>query len=90
MNHSNQLIPNQLQRAAFLRNAVGMQLLNTPFSKREDRLEEAAKLYLSCGEIRQYCEIHFELKNYAKAMAFAPAVSIEYWQELAERRAAIS
>ncbi len=73
-----------------MRNAVGMQLLNTQFSKREDRLEEAAKLHLSCGDIKQYCEIHFELKNYAKAMAFAPAVSIDYWQELAERRAALS
>lgn len=56
-----------------------MQLINTPFSKREERLEEAAKLYLSCGDVKQYCEIHFELGNFAKAMAFAPAVSIEYW-----------
>ena len=31
----------------------------------------------------------FELGQYQKAMAFAPAVSIEYWQELAERHAQI-
>ena len=60
-----------------------MQLLNTQFAKKEDRLEEVAKYFLSCGKIKEYCEVHFELGNYAKAMAFAPAVSIEYWQELA-------
>jgi hypothetical protein len=64
-----------------------MQLLNTQWAKKEDRLEEVAKISLSCGNIREFCEIHFELGNYAKAMAFAPGVSIEYWQELAERRA---
>jgi len=39
---------------------------------------------------KDYCEVQFELGNHAKAMAFAPAVSIDYWQELAERRAELS
>ena len=30
-----------------------------------------------------------QLKNYKKALAFAPGVSIEYWQELAVRHAQI-
>jgi len=32
-----------------------------------------------------FCEVQCELGNWKKAMAFAPAVSIEYWQELSER-----
>ena len=88
--HVDQIIPAYVERAASLKNAVGMALLNSQFFKREDRLQEAAKYYLSCGRIKEYCEIHFELRNYAKALAFAPAVSIEYWQELAERRSVIS
>ena len=31
----------------------------------------------------------FKLGNYKKALAFAPAVSIEYWQELSEKHAKI-
>jgi hypothetical protein len=54
-------------------------MLNTMYSKKEDRLAETAKQYIRCGKFREYCEVQFELKNYSKAMAFAPAVSIEYW-----------
>jgi len=64
-----------------------MAMLNTMYSKKEDRLAETAKQLIRCGKFREYCEVQFELKNYSKAMAFAPAVSIEYWQELAERKA---
>lgn len=77
--HVDQIIPAYEARASYLKNAVGMALLNTEFSKKEDRLQETAKYYISCGRIQDYCEIHFELKNFAKALAFAPAVSIEYW-----------
>jgi hypothetical protein len=65
----------------------GMQLLNTQFSKKEDRLQEAAKLYMRSGNFKGFCEVQFELGNYKKALAFAPQVSIEYWQELANRHA---
>lgn len=78
-----------LERANFLRQASGMQLLNTQFAKKEDRLKEAARLYMRLGRIRDFCEIQFELKKYKKALAFAPGVSIEYWQELSERHASI-
>ena len=66
-----------------------MQLLNTQFAKKEDRLKEAARLYMKLGRIRDFCEIQFEMKNYKKALAFAPGVCIEYWQELCERHASI-
>lgn len=87
--HADQLIPAYLARATHLENSTGMQLLNTPFSKKEDKFNEIAQTFLSCGKIREFCEIQFELGNHAKAMAFAPGVSIEYWQELADRRAQI-
>ena len=57
----------------------------TVFAKKEDRLKEAASTYLKCGRFKDFCEVQCELGNWKKAMAFAPAVSIEYWQELAER-----
>jgi hypothetical protein len=47
--------------------------------KKEDRLKEAAQTYLKLGKTREFCEIQMQLKNYKKAMAFAPGVSIEYW-----------
>ena len=74
-------------KAVKLRSATGMSMVNTAFAKKEDRLQEAAKNFLLCGQFREYCEIQFELGNYKKALAFAPSVSIEYWQELSERRA---
>ena len=56
-----------------------MAMANTAFARKEDRLQEAANNFLRTGQFRQYCEIQFQLGNYKKAMAFAPAVSIEYW-----------
>lgn len=57
--------------------------------KKEDRLKEAANIYLKLGKTKEFCEIQMQLKNYKKALAFAPGVSIEYWQELAVRHAQI-
>ena len=68
-----------------LKSATGMQLYNTQYAKKEDRLQEAAKRFLRVGDFRNYCEAMFELGEYQKAIGFAPAVSIEYWQELSER-----
>ncbi len=57
----------------------------TQFAKKEDRLAEAAKLHLRCGQFREFCEIQVKLGNFEQAMAFAPAVSIEFWQEIADK-----
>ena len=57
--------------------------------KKEVRLKEAAQIYLKLGNIKEFCEIQFQLKNYKKALAFAPGVSIDYWQVLAERHAKV-
>ena len=67
------------KKAVKLQNAAGMAMANTVFARKEDRLQEAANNFLRTGQFRQYCEIQFQLGNYKKAMAFAPAVSIEYW-----------
>ena len=50
-------------------------------------MQEAAKLYLRAGNFREFCETMIEMGDYKKAMSFAPAVGIEYWQEVAERHA---
>ena len=38
-----------------------MQMYNTQFAKKEDRHQEAAKLYLRSGNFKDYCETLFEL-----------------------------
>jgi len=83
--HSAQL-PNAMQaRAEKLQKASGMSMIGTQYAKKEDRLKEAANVMLKSGRFRDFCEIQCQLGNWKKAMAFAPAVSIEYWQELSER-----
>ena len=64
-------------------------MMNTQFAKKEDRLAEAARNYIRTGQFREYCNIQFKLGNYSKALAFAPAVSIEFWQELSEEHVRI-
>ena len=64
-------------------------MINTAYAKKEDRLQEAANNFLYTGQFKEFCETQFQLGNYKKAMAFAPSVSIEYWQELAERHTQI-
>ncbi|CDW86163.1 wd repeat-containing protein 17 [Stylonychia lemnae] len=87
--HCAQLAQAMKEKADKLRKATGMSMYNTQYSKKEDRLQEAAKIYLRTGQFREYCETLFDLEEYDKALNFAPAVSIEYWQELAERKTEI-
>lgn len=79
----------QQKKAESLCSAGTTGLQNLGGMKKEDRLKEAAQTYMKLGKIREFCEIHMQLKNYKKALAFAPGVSIEYWQELAVRHANI-
>lgn len=55
--HADQSVESALARANKLQGVVGMQMLNTKWAKKEDRLEEVAKMHLSCGNIKQFCEI---------------------------------
>ena len=42
-----------------LQNAQGMQMINTAYARKEDRLKEAANNFLRTGQFRQFCEIQF-------------------------------
>ena len=70
-----------------LHKAGGMQYYGTPYAKKEDRLLEAANLYLKSGQLKEYCDVMVLLGDFEKALCFAPSVSIEFWQKIAEMQA---
>ena len=70
-----------------LQTASSFAYLGTGLARKEDRLREAAKIHLKTGNIQQYCEIMIQLGNWERAIAFAPAHSPDYWQELTDRYA---
>lgn len=55
--------------------------------KREESLLAAAALWLHLGNLEGYCEIMRELGQWDRALAVAPAIGLEYWQELVRARA---
>ena len=56
--------------------------------KREDALREAAALHLRAGNMAAYCDAMASVGEWDLATAVAPAVSLEFWAALMERRAA--
>lgn len=64
---------------------TGMKMLGTALSKREDRLAEASALMLKSGNFQEYCEIQMSLGNFEDAIAYAPKVSMKYWQSCVEK-----
>lgn len=54
-------------------------MLGTSMSKREDRLVEASQLMLKAGNVQEYCELQMKIGNYEDAIAYAPKVSLDYW-----------
>ncbi|XP_063090796.1 WD repeat-containing protein 17 isoform X1 [Cavia porcellus] len=54
---------------------------------KEERLKEAAEIYLRLGHIQRYCELMVELGEWDKALSIAPGVSVKYWKKLMQRRA---
>jgi len=55
--------------------------------KVEELLREAAMMYARLGEMTQCCTILIDLGDWTTALALAPSVSLEYWQELTEKYA---
>ena len=49
--------------------------------KKEDRYAKAADIHLKLGQFKDFCELQKKLGNYEKALAFAPKVSLAYWEE---------
>ena len=56
--------------------------------KREDALREAAALHLRAGNMAAYCDAMASVGEWDLATAVAPAVSLDFWAALVERRAA--
>lgn len=56
-------------------------------SRKSERLQQAAAIYLKIGKIQEYCELMVELEQWERAISIAPAVSMEYWRSLAQRYA---
>jgi len=56
-------------------------------SKKSETIMDAANMYLKLGEFELYCEALIKLGKWEKALAFAPAVSYDYWKNLAKRHA---
>lgn len=52
---------------------------------KEERLRQAAKLYIHLGNVQRYCEVMVELGEWVKALALAPSVSMDYWTKLNSR-----
>jgi len=55
--------------------------------KHEQRVHEVAKLQLELGRVQEFCESMVSIDEWEKALAFAPACSMVYWQELKQRYA---
>ena len=53
--------------------------------QRDERLREAAEIYLRAGNLQRYCDTLTELGDWDKALAVAPGVSMQYWQGLCEK-----
>mmetsp|Transcript_17137 Transcript_17137/g.30766 ORF Transcript_17137/g.30766 Transcript_17137/m.30766 type:complete len:1177 (-) Transcript_17137:8002-11532(-) len=67
--------------------STSMRWLGGALAKKEDRLSKAANMFLRLGDFKGFCEIQIELGNYEKALAFAPRVSMEFWEQVAVRYA---
>ena len=53
---------------------------------RDDQLREAAEIYLRSGNLQRHCDLMAELKEWDRALALAPGVSMSYWKELCDKR----
>jgi hypothetical protein len=57
--------------------------------ERKKLLRDAAEIALHRGDARQYCELLFDAGEVDRAVAASPAVSMEFWREMLERKSAI-
>ena len=55
--------------------------------KVEDQLRSAAMIHARAGDFVNYCSIMVDLGDWTAALAMAPSVSMEYWQDLCQRYA---
>lgn len=55
--------------------------------RRTERLERAARQFLTAGDLRSLCETLVKLGRWERALAVAPGVGMGFWKSLAERYA---
>ncbi len=53
----------------------------------DDQLRQAAMLHIRTGDFEKYCTTMIELGEWTLAISVAPAVSMEFWQNLSARYA---
>ncbi|RXG71739.1 WD repeat-containing protein 17 [Armadillidium vulgare] len=51
-----------------------------------ENIDALAGIYLSIGAIQHYCELMTRIKKWDHALALAPAVSVDYWRQLIQRK----
>jgi WD repeat-containing protein 17 len=55
------------------------------FGKKEDRKRKGAELFLKLGNNKEFWEIMMQLGEFDRALAYAPAVSLDYWKSWMEK-----
>ncbi|RHY84968.1 hypothetical protein DYB26_004400 [Aphanomyces astaci] len=81
-----QLLAVALEHARRLECGHGRRSKPTKLNQR-DAVREAATQYLKAGAVQKYCQLLVEVEDWEAALAMAPAVSIEFWRQLAAKYA---
>jgi WD40 repeat protein len=85
--HLNDIVKVTRQRIIKLTSSVprdGQTLSRAPAARKS--IIDAADLSLKSGDVKRYCELLFIAGEHDKALAAAPAVSFNFWQELISMR----
>ena len=53
----------------------------------DEQQKTRAQLYAKSGDFVNYCKVLIEMNDWESALAFAPAVSMDYWHELCSKYA---
>ncbi|PRP82721.1 hypothetical protein PROFUN_09983 [Planoprotostelium fungivorum] len=77
----NQLVQQTRRRARELE-AVKHSKNVAQSANRGEKLREASELYLRLGMMREYCDTLVDAGEWERAIAVAPAVSMDYWRSL--------
>lgn len=85
--HADDVLRTMQARAQELEGARVAKFSGVGGARKEDQLEQAAKLYLRLGMIQQHCEILVELGLWERALSVAPGAGLGYWSALSLRYA---
>ena len=84
--HKNEIVPSALAEA---QNLESIKMRRTSMGggiggmKKDEQIRAAAELYARAGDLEKYCNIMFDdLGEHERALAVAPGVSMQFWQEV--------